>query len=187
MHQAEFRMHMVMVKMGAFAQFQVEMNFLGLVITSDRVGPARFHCGEERDQSRTDAILVGDLSSQVFLGDLTSIQILHRSTLFLSRLVGQSFETLGNALREALEMLDQNSAGGEVRFHGIRLIEQTKHPLKTEPIEPAQTTGNLIAKLAQKGLRYAVPNFFLAFCACGIPRIPRTCCTGSSLEKFANL
>jgi hypothetical protein len=125
-------------------------------IPTHRKGIAWFHRTKERYESFTDAVALGNLASEFFLGKLRNSEVLHGPSRCASRLVGCRFDAPCEFFSKGLEVLDQHPASAQVKVHLQWLEKQAQNATKANPIESTQNCCNVAAEFGKKWLWDAV-------------------------------
>jgi len=156
MHQTKVPVLIVMIKMGAFAFFQDQMDSLGLPVSAHRVRPTGLDRREQGDESLADLVLPGQTAGQFLFGEFGVLQILHRSSGPFRGGVGFGFDAVGPLLREVLEIFNQHAAHAQIRLHGFGVEEHPQAALEKQPVKTTKNACDMLAEFGKKSVRDAV-------------------------------
>ena len=146
----------VEVQVQAFAQFQVRLQHLGLVIASHFVGPARFHTSKDCYQALFNAIPLSDFARQVFLGQGAAAQIGEWALEALGQSLGTLADLVGQSRGKLLEVFAQHFGLAQIGLKDLGAIQVTERTLQAEPIKGVKNPHDILLVFLYKGVRGVV-------------------------------
>jgi hypothetical protein len=136
-HQAEYRVDEVKVKVDAFAPAQFEVEFFVHAAAAHKPGSARFNGTEHRYESFADAVALADVLNEHVLAHGARAQVDHRSARRLGHKRSRLTDAPGNAAEVLLEVLPQNPGAVQVDRQSVLKVERAQGALEPEAVPAA--------------------------------------------------
>jgi len=133
----------VKVQVQAFAQLQVRLKLLGLVIASHFVGAARFYTSKDRYQALSNTIALSDLARQLLLGQGGAVQVGERALERLGQALGTLADLVSQSCGKLLEVFVQHLGLAQIFLKNFGAIKIAQRTLKAQAVEGVKNAHDI--------------------------------------------